>query len=177
MRMEAFMTQRTFERLCLLLAPLPSSAPWTEGSEIAYEVGLDGLDDADIMQAVKRCLRSSKFRPSVSEIIAALGHEPVDADDLYGTIKALISRYGLYGKRTEWGFAEGDPPYPSDVVRQAVLNLGGWRAVCMWDSGDAALRNALLDAARCTTRRADEATRASVGRRIGGGLTAIGGER
>lgn len=174
-QMEGSMTPRTFERLCLLLAPLPSSAPWTEGSEIAYEVGLDGIDDADIMQAVKRCLRSSRFRPSVCEIIEAMGPPPVDADALYADVMALVKRYGRYGREVEGVFYEGDPPYPSEAVRQAVLGLGGWDCVCEWSSGEAALRNALAASAQGQTRRGVEAARQSVGRRIGGGLTQIGG--
>jgi hypothetical protein len=172
------MTQKTFERLCLLLAPMPASCPWVEGSEVAYEVGLDDVDDADVMRAVKACLRTSKFRPTVAEIIEHIGPGPVDVDELHGTIVALVRKYGLYGKKTAWGFGPGDPPYPSDDVRQVVLNLGGWDTICMWDSGDASLRNAIADAAKGINRRAKESVADNGQRRVRGdsGLRAIGAE-
>lgn len=134
------------------LRELKGAQPVTEGTASLYRMGLMDMDDSEVIEALAQCVRKNTWRPAVAEIREAAAAKLMDGqpepDDVYGDIMALMSKYGLYGRITEYGRAEGDPPYPSVLVQRVVLSLGGWKRCCLWENEEGSFHNAVVSTAR-----------------------------
>jgi hypothetical protein len=67
------MTDSGFRNVAGVLIGMPAQAKWDDGIAMAYAIALQPFDDADVMQAVIKLLRTEEFRPSPAAIIKTLG--------------------------------------------------------------------------------------------------------
>lgn len=76
---------------------------------------------ADVMAALKGLLRTSRWRPSLAEIIEPLVASGPDesASEAFASVWKAIGRVGRSGR-----------PELSERAARAVLHMGGWSAIC-----------------------------------------------
>jgi hypothetical protein len=109
------------------------AARWSEGTIALYELMLADLDVALTRDAVARIIRTSKFLPTVAEILDAAAEITVgptrNGVDAWGDVGMAIRRVGSYGA----------PSFADPLVAECV-RIMGWRNLCLGDSPEAADR-------------------------------------
>ena len=116
----------------MLQAAYPA-ARWSEPTIDLYELMLAELDYELARGAIVRIIKSSKFLPTVAEILDAVAdigigpmRSPVDA---WGDVGMAIRRVGYIGV----------PKFGDPLVAECVRAMG-WRSLCIGDSPEASDR-------------------------------------
>ena len=131
-----------------LMACYPQ-APMGQESVQAYARHLADLDPEVCDVAIKRCIATSRFLPSIAEIreqaAACLDNAP-DAEEAWGIVMGEIRRKGY----------NGTPVFPHSRIADAVKAIGGWYEVCTSENATAD-RSHFVKAYSAATKRSREA--------------------
>jgi hypothetical protein len=118
--------------VAMLQAAYPA-ARWSEPTIELYELMLAPLEFSVARNAVVRIIHSSKFLPTVAEVLEAAvdvsvgpSRNPIDA---WGDVGMAIRRIGSYGS----------PKFEDPLVAECV-RIMGWRNLCLGDSSEMADR-------------------------------------
>jgi len=115
----------------------------------AYASHLADLDAEVAAVAIRRCIASCRFLPSIAEIreqAAACLDDAPDAEQAWGIVCAEVRRVGYNGR----------PAFPHARILDAVQAIGGWYDICSSDNA-AADRSHFVKAYAAATKRSREA--------------------
>ena len=131
-----------------MMAAYPA-APMGPDNIQAYASHLADLDVEVAAVAIRRCIASCRFLPSIAEIreqAATCLDDAPDAEQAWGIVCAEIRRVGHNGR----------PAFPHARILDAVQAIGGWYDVCSSDNA-AADRSHFVKAYAAATKRSREA--------------------
>ncbi len=118
--------------VALMVAAWPDSR-WTKETCGVYELALLDLDSALATAALRRLMATTKFRPAISEVIAAALTEAAGAvrsgADAWGDVVFAVRYVGSYRQ----------PAFRDPVVARVVEQLG-WLNLCLEGDIDAPIR-------------------------------------
>ena len=118
--------------VAMLQAAYPG-ARWSEPTIGLYELMLADLEYEVARNAVARIIRTSRFLPTVAEVLTAAADivvgETRNGVDAWGDVGMAVRRVGSYGV----------PKFEDPVVGDCV-RIMGWRNLCLGDSSEASDR-------------------------------------
>lgn len=141
-------TTEALELVRQLMTCYPSATLGQDNIQ-AYARHLLDLDAEVAAVAVKRCIATCRFFPSIAEIreqAAACMDGAPDAEEAWGIVCAEVRRVGYNGK----------PVFPHARILDAVQAIGGWYDVCSSDNA-AADRSHFVKAYQMATTRSRQA--------------------
>ena len=147
-------TTEALELVRQLMTCYPQT-PMGQDNIQAYANHLVDLDAEVAAVAIKRCIASCRFLPSIAEIreqAAACLDDAPDAEAAWGIVCAEIRRVGHNGR----------PAFPHARILDAVQAIGGWYDVCTSDSATADRAHFVKAYAAATKRSREAVTLAGV---------------
>lgn len=140
-----------------MLAAAYPAARMNEATVDVYELMLGDLDYQVARDAIARIIRTSKFLPTVAEILEAAATEAVgetrNALQAWGDVMQAIRRVGQYGL----------PKFKDPLVAECVKSLG-WRYLCTADVPESVDRARFAELYNDLQRRERVATITAPGR-------------
>lgn len=140
------MTPSEAAKLVALLQAAYPNARWSEGTIGVYEMVLVDQDFNVTGTAIHRLIRSTKFLPTIAEILEVMADIAVGPTrsgvDAWGDVGMAIRRIGSYGL----------PKFDDPIVAECVKALG-WRHLCCGEASEAADRKNFCDMYNDLARR------------------------
>lgn len=118
--------QAAVKILAPLLLAFPKSGMDTENIKV-YAIALSELGEAELQAGVLKCMRTSKFFPSIAEIMdaslgmvkAITGTQEKSADEAWNEVQKQMVEAFIYKK----------PVFSTPEIEQAALAMG-WTSLC-----------------------------------------------
>ena len=98
-----------------------TAKPMDPQTAAVWGAELKAFDYADVMRSIRALLRTSKWRPSLAEIIELIvvDEDPETASEAFVEVWKEIGRVGRAGT-----------PKLSERAAKAVRHMGGWASIC-----------------------------------------------
>lgn len=124
--------------IAVLVASFPD-AKWTDATRMAYESAIVELEHGPTQQALRRLIATTKFRPAIAEVLAAVADvahgEQRKGADAWGDVVYAVRYVGSYR----------NPAFRDPIVAHVVAQLG-WSNICLEGGSDAPLRARFCEA-------------------------------
>jgi len=144
--------ERTLDRACDVLAGMNAKGTWKVGvSDSPYRYVMRNWSDSLVEAVIALALIRFDWRPSPAALIELASEQEAalpNEDDGYREVAYLIEKYGLYAKKDntiDGLYVIGEPSFSHPIIREAILDMGGWQAVCNEDIPSGVLRKQFKD--------------------------------
>lgn len=114
-----------------------------------YARELEPFGADEMYTAMRWLLRNSRFFPTIAELIGSVAERRLNLpgpEDAWGEVASELRRVGHTAR----------PEFSTDLIKEAVDNIGGWRRLCESSNG-VSDRARFIDAYKATRRRCVEA--------------------